>query len=216
MKFEIGETVQYLGYVCTAHNEFGEIVYIDDSKPIVIYTLKIGHGMTSHRLVYIADVREGQMKKEKEIEMSIEVDKSTLICHPFDDRTYDLIGKRVYAFEDIFKKPVVGVLQHAVYNFQRIPFRVVGDGIDKLFSFIAEYIEPEKKYRPFNNEELRGMLGTKLCMKKNYRSIVRIAKYIQDETGGAHIRFYCGFEPDAQEILDNWTFIDGSVCGVKI
>jgi len=211
-KYKIGEIVRFLGHTHNMYNEFGEIVYIDDSKPIVLYTLKFGFEIASSRIVYIADVRESQMnKKEKEVRVKPE----DIICHPLDPRVEGLIGTKVVMGDhmsdfgigfNIRVRPLTNVVSGHEYPFNT--------GI-VCYKFIAPYVEPEKKYRPFSNDELRNMLGTKLCMKKNYRSVVRIAEYIQDETGYAHIRFHCGFEPDAQEILDNWTFIDGSPCGVR-
>jgi len=214
MKFEIGEKVLFLGEMDSSktHSYYRETAIVLKSAYVYkmeVYTLLFIDG-------YESVSTTPWLEKIKEKEMNIEIDKSTLICHPFDDRTYDLIGKKVYAFEDIFEKPVVGVLQHAVYNLQRIPFRVVGDDIDKLFSFIAPYVEPVKQYRPYMNDELQSLLGIRVCKKGNYRAVRRIASYIQDETGWAYIELHDGERQDAKDLFDDWVFIDGSFCGVKI
>ena len=214
-KYILGEKVQFLGYTSNMHNEFGKVVNIDDSKPIVLYILKFGHELTSHRFIYIADVRESQMKKEKEM-----IKPEDIICHPNDKRVSALIGKKVYVsdslidFEDIPSLNVRELLGIRTSN--SYPFRTSFCGE----RFIAPYVEPVKQYRWFesyDSNELRDTLGKDVKYRLNVQTRTRrVVKYTEGLHGYAVIELDSGKQLTAKELFDNYMFIDGGVCGVEI
>ena len=131
----------------------------------------------------------------------------------------DIIGKRGCVFDIIPDNLNLNVLLGGKRRLSHIdtssayPFK---DNFDTDWLFFLPYKEPEKKYVPFDlsKEENRAFLRGKWIKRKRdslESMITIIAKVTRDDKD-----IWTAGMMSVEELLDEWTFRDGSPCGAQI
>lgn len=133
----------------------------------------------------------------------------------------DIIGKRGWVF-DIIPNNLNSAPELILRGKRRLihidtsnvhPFK---DNYDTDWHFFLPYKEPEKKYVPFDlsKEETRTFLRGKWIKRKSDSLESMITIIAQLTLGDKHV--WTAGTMSAEELLDEWTFLDGSPCGKQI
>ena len=221
MKFEIGEKVRYVGSQPGHKNEI--VTIIATYTTIEVHPSRVTHSCgIKGRNNWIHECAELYIEKikEKEMDSKVEIKPEDIICHALDPRVEGLMdtevvmGDHMSDFDigfNIRVRPLIDVDSEHEYPFST--------GIVR-YKFIAPYAEPVKQYRWFegyDSNELRDTLGKDVKYRLNAQTCTRrVVKYTEGLHGYVVIELDSGKQLTAKELFDNYTFIDGGICGVEI
>lgn len=80
---------------------------------------------------------------------------------------------------------------------------------------VARPIKKEPTYRPFNMDELPGLVGKMVCWYDDKLQVTRMIVGTEWQQGGCQIISLGGYgDVSPTFLLENYTFLDGSRCGV--
>ena len=136
-----------------------------------------------------------------------------IICHPEDDRVEALVGKEVYAFDAIGLVCCYFTRLVRLGDFEKTNYPFITDkGVHR---YIAEYKEPEKKYRPFTLDEFLEHKDRWLTGKKGTANNDIYFKPFVVSVHGINTGMH-NLALSFDLALENLEFVDGSPCGVRI